>query len=102
MLVLEVLGILVGAVVLITVIISVGGPVATMLANKTRYKYDALGTESEVKLRKRLDSLEEEMRDLRKQLADVRETSDFAMRLLEDSGVDIKQIEDQEKKKKKK
>lgn len=109
MLVIEILGVLVVAIVLITTVIAVGGPVATMLANKTKYKYDALGTEAEVKLRERLSSLEEEVRDLRKQLLEVKDASDFAVRLLEKSGVDTKAIgagieernrlEDKEKKK---
>lgn len=92
MLLIEILGVLVVAIVLITTVIAVGGPVATMLANKTKYKYDALGTEAEVKLRERLSSLEEEVRDLRKQLLEVKDASDFAVRLLEQSGVDTKEI----------
>lgn len=110
MLVIEILGVLVVAIVLITTVIAVGGPVATMLANKTKYKYDALGTEAEVKLRERLSSLEEEVRDLRKQLLEVKDVSDFTVNFLEKSGVDIKELgtsieerrlEDKEKKKQK-
>ncbi|MBY0547147.1 MAG: hypothetical protein K2W95_07625 [Candidatus Obscuribacterales bacterium] len=92
MLIIEILGVLVVAIVLITTVIAVGGPVATMLANKTKYKYDALGTEAEVKLRERLSSLEEEVRDLRRQLLDVKDASDFAVRLLEKSGIDTREI----------
>lgn len=109
MLVVEILGVLVVAIVLITTIIAVGAPVATMLANKTKYKYDALGTEAEVKLKERISSLEEEVRDLRKQLLEVKDASDFAVRLLEKSGVDTraisahndeqKRLEDNERKK---
>ena len=88
MLVVEVLGLLVVAIVLVVTVKAVGAPAAEILASKTRYKYDALGSEAEVKLKKRLESLEEEVRQLHKQLGEVKDTSEFAVRLLEEAGHD--------------
>ncbi len=88
MIVIDVLVILVVAIVLITAVVSMGGPVAHMLASKTRYKYDALGSEAEVLLKKRLANLEEEVRQLRQQLLEVKDSTDFAVKMLEESGAD--------------
>lgn len=88
MVILEVLGVLVVAVVVITALVSICGPVASILASKTRFKYDSLGSEAEVLLKKRVADLEEEVRQLRHQLLEVKETTEFAVKMIEQSGAD--------------
>lgn len=85
MLLLDLILVLVVAVVLITTVISIGAPVANMLANKAKFKFDALGSEAEQVLKKRVASLEEEVRELRGQINEVREAADFAVRMIESS-----------------
>lgn len=81
--VVEIIVLMVVAVVLITTIISVGRPVAEMLAGKMRFKYDALGSEAEQKLRARVTALEEEVRQVRQQMGELKATADFAVKLME-------------------
>jgi outer membrane murein-binding lipoprotein Lpp len=81
----EVLAFLIGAVVIITTLIAVGAPVAQMLATKTKYKYDALGSEAETLLKKRVSDLEEEVRQLRTQLLEVKDATDFTSRMLQET-----------------
>lgn len=80
---LEVVALLVVASVLITVIISVGKPVAEMLADKSRFKFKALDSQAEARLVARIEALEEELRQTNKRLADVKDASDFAVKMIE-------------------
>ncbi len=86
----EVVALLVVASVLITVIMSVGRPVAEMLADKTRFKYKALDCEAEERLVKRIEALEEELRQTKKQVESVKEAADFAVKMVEDKTETIK------------
>lgn len=79
----EVVALLVIASVLITVFLSVGRPVAEMLADKSRYKYKGLDSEAEQRLTERIEALEEELRQTNKKLADVKDSSDFAVKMIE-------------------
>ena len=79
----EVVVLLVVASVLITVFMSVGRPVSEMLADKARYKFKGLDSQAEERLVRRLEALEEELRQTRKQLAEVKDTTEFAVRMIE-------------------
>ena len=89
----EVVALLVVASVLITVFLSVGRPVAEMLADKSRYKYKGLDSEAEKRLIQRIEALEEELRQTNKKLADVKDASDFAVKMIECKPDSPKQIE---------
>ncbi len=80
----EIVALLIVATVLITVITAVGKPVAEMLADKSRYKFKGLDSEAEARLLKRIESLEEELRQTRTCLDDLKQTSDFAVKMLEE------------------
>lgn len=91
----EVVALLVVATVLITVIVSVGRPVAEMLADKSRYKFKQLDSEAEERLIKRIEFLEEELRQTKNQLAELKNSTDFAVKMIESKSETIKQIEKQ-------
>jgi hypothetical protein len=88
----EVVGLLVVATVLITVVMSIGRPVAEMLADKSRYKFKPLDSEAEARLIKRLEAVEEELRQTQKRLTEVKDSTEFAVKMLE-SKVDNKLLE---------
>lgn len=90
----EVVALLVVASVLITVIMSVGRPVAEMLADKSRFKFKPLDTEAEQRLIKRIEFLEEELRQTKSQVAELKNTTDFAVKMIESQGESLKQIEE--------
>jgi len=79
----EVVALLVVASVLITVIMSIGRPVAEMLAERSRYKFKGMDSEAEAKLLKRVEALEEELRQVNKKLSDLKDSSEFALKLIE-------------------
>ena len=79
----EVVALLVVASVLITVFMSIGRPVAEMLADKSRYKFKAIDCEAEQRLIKRIEFLEEELRQAKTQIAELKNTTDFAVKLIE-------------------
>ena len=89
----EIVALLVVASVLITGVMSVGRPVAEMLADKTRYKFKALDSQAEERLVKRVEALEEELRQTRKQLSEVKESTEFAVKMIE-STVETRQSKD--------
>ncbi len=80
---LEVVALLVVASVIITVFMSVGRPVAEMLADKSRYKFKPLDSEAEERLIKRIEFLEEELRQTKSQIVELKNTTDFAVKLIE-------------------
>lgn len=92
----EVVALLVVASVLITVIMSIGRPVAEMLAEKSRYKFKGLDCEAEARLTKRVESLEEELRQLNKKFSELKDSSEFALKLIE-SKPEILQLSAEEK-----
>lgn len=89
----EIVALLVVATVLITVIMSIGRPVAEMLADKSRYKFKALDCEAEERLIKRIEFLEEELRQTKTQVAELKNSTDFAVKMFESGSHVIKQIE---------
>lgn len=91
----EVVALLVVASVLITVFMSVGRPVAEMLADKSRYKFKPLDSEAEERLIKRIEFLEEEMRQTKGQMLELKNSTDFTIKLIEEKGdIDMKKLED--------
>jgi hypothetical protein len=81
--------------VIITVFMSVGRPVAEMLADKSRYKFKPIDSEAEERLIKRIEFLEEELRQAKSQIADLKNTTDFAVKLIEAKGKpELKKIEE--------
>lgn len=87
MIFLEFSAIIIVAVILITVVISIGKPVAETLAQRTIFKYKELDSESAVKFQMRLSAVETELMQVRKQLEDLRAVTDFNTELLETSGL---------------
>ncbi len=92
---LEVVALLVVASVIITVFMSVGRPVAEMLADKSRYKFKPLDSEAEERLIKRIEFLEEELRQTKTQIVELKNTTDFAVKLIEAKGEpELKRLEE--------
>lgn len=83
-------------VITVVTIAAVGRPMAEVYAEKVKFKYKELGSETEVQLKERVTALEQELADLKKQVTSFQDTADFAVKLLERSGVDIKLVENKE------
>jgi hypothetical protein len=62
-----------------------GKPIAEAHAEKLRNQYKALESEDLKDFRTRIAFLEEEVRDLKKQLSSTQATSEFAVQMLEQS-----------------
>lgn len=77
MLFFEIVALLVVAVVLMTVVISIGRPVAMLLAEKAHFKYKGLDSEAEARLITRIEGLEEELRQTRNQLVELKDSVEF-------------------------
>jgi len=82
----EIVALLVVASVLITVFVSVGRPVSELMADKARYKFKGLDSQAEERLIQRLEALEEEVRQTRKQLAELKDATEFAVKMIETKG----------------
>lgn len=91
-------------VVSVVFIAAAGRPLAEAYAERVRWKYRQLDSEAEFVLKQRVAALEDEVRDLKRQVIAVQESSDFAVRLLEQQGhqLDFRVSEPEEKKNKKK
>ncbi len=81
MIVVEILVGLIIATIIITGIAKIGAPIAESFAAKLKLKYEELGPEEERQLLARVASLEEEVRTLKKQLADIQAAVDFGVKL---------------------
>lgn len=92
MVIFEIVALLVIAVVLITAVQAIGRPMAELLTQKTIFQYKQLGSEAEVRLNKRVADLEEELRAVRRQLEELKSTTDFTLKL-----VDSKSTKEQKK-----
>lgn len=60
-----------------------GRPLAEAYAEKLKAQYRAIAPAEENALNARLSAAEEEIRELKKQLGEAKETTDFAMRLID-------------------
>ena len=81
MLFLEIVALLVVAVVLITAIIAIGSPVARIMAEKAHFKLGGLDSEAESRLLKRIEGLEQELRDTKNQVAELKDGIEFGNRI---------------------
>lgn len=61
-----------------------GKPLAEAYAERIKARYKGIGSEQEAFLRSRVESLEQEVIDLKKQLLQIQETTDFTLKLLEE------------------
>jgi len=75
---LEIVALLVVATVLITAIIAIGRPIAQLMAEKAHFKFKGIDSEAESRLLKRLEGLEEELRQTKSQLIELKDSVDFS------------------------
>ncbi|MBX9685162.1 MAG: hypothetical protein K2X27_00595 [Candidatus Obscuribacterales bacterium] len=85
MILIEIIVLLVVASVLVTIITAVGRPVAETLALKTRYKIKEIDSAAESRLLKRIEGLEEELRQTQGELRELKSSTEFSLKMLEDS-----------------
>lgn len=67
----------------IVALATVGRPLAIAYAEKLKTRYREIGSEEASNLKDRLAAAEEEIRELKRQMASVQESSDFTIKLLE-------------------
>ena len=84
------------AVVTVVTIAAMGRPIAEAYAEKFKARYRALDSEAEVRLTTRIAALELEVTDLRKQVGQIQDTTEFAVKLLEKKDGDVPKIQDQQ------
>jgi hypothetical protein len=70
-------------VIIVVGIASIGKPITQAYVDKMRYKYKELDSEAETKLKQRVEFLESEVIELKKQLIAVQETAEFAVKQIE-------------------
>jgi hypothetical protein len=83
----EVAFLFIAGLVAIVTIAAMGRPLAEAYAEKLKTKYRAIGSEQASSLQLRLESLENEVRDLKSQLKNVQESTEFAVKLIEKGDV---------------
>ena len=91
MLAFEVMFLMALSVVAVVTIAAVGRPLAEAYAEKMKAKYRELAPEQETALRTRMEQLEEDLVEVRKQLQQLQETSEFAIKLIESSHPQIEE-----------
>jgi hypothetical protein len=69
--------------VLIVGIIKIGAPIADAFADRLKLKFQELGPEEERQLKTRIETLEEEVRNLKRQVVSIQETTDFATKVIQ-------------------
>ena len=84
MIAVEFLLLLLVAAAIFAAIAKIGAPIAEAFANRLKLKFQELAPEEERILKARMAALEEEVRLLKDQVADVRQATEFAVKLLED------------------
>lgn len=77
MIVIELLAGILIAVVVITGIMKVAAPIADAFSERLRLKFQELGPEQERQYRLRLESLEEQVRQLQSQVTNLQEVANF-------------------------
>lgn len=80
-------------VVTVVFIAAAGRPLAEAYAERLKWKYRQLDSEAEFVLKQRVAALEDEVRDLKRQVIAVQDTTDFTNRLLEKHGMDTSGLE---------
>ena len=84
------------SVVTVVTIAAMGRPIAEAYAEKLKARYRALDSDAEVQLTARLAALEHEVTDLRKQVGQIQDTTDFAVKLLEKKGAEVPALQDKQ------
>jgi hypothetical protein len=64
-------------------IAKIAAPIAEAFADRLKLKFQELGPEEEHEMKTRICALEEEVRGLKQQIANVQETADFAVKTLQ-------------------
>lgn len=94
----EIMFLMMLSVVAVVTIAAVGRPLAEAYAERMKARYRGLNSDLEVNLKSRLAALEQEVIELRRQLNQIQETSEFTARLLE--GASLKASEPEKSKEK--
>lgn len=79
----EIMFLIVMGLIAIVTIVTVGRPLAIAYADKVKSKHAELDPEKAQKMELRISALEEETRDLRRQLSVIEEANKFQERLIE-------------------
>lgn len=83
MIAIEVLLLLAASVIVIVGLTAVVRPIAQAYSERLKTNYKEIGSEQENLLKNRVSSLEEEIREIKRQMLGIQETSDFTAKLLE-------------------
>lgn len=79
----EIMFLVVLGVVTIVALATVGRPMAIAYSEKLKTKYREIGSDEASNLKERLSAAEEEIRDLKRQISNLQDSSDFAIKLIE-------------------
>ncbi len=79
----EVLLLLAASVIVIVGLTAVIRPLAQAYSERLKAKYKEIGGDQEVLLKSRVSSLEEEIREIKRQVLSIQETSEFTARMIE-------------------
>ncbi|CAN5254004.1 hypothetical protein BH10CYA1_BH10CYA1_50920 [soil metagenome] len=83
MIAIEVLLLLAAAAIVIVGLTAVVRPIAQAYSERLKTNYKEIGSEQEILLKNRVSSLEEEIREIKRQMLGIQETSEFTAKLLE-------------------
>ena len=84
------------AVITVVTIAAMGRPIAEAYAEKLKARYRSLDSDAEMQLTTRISTLEQEVTDLRKQVSQIQDATDFAVKLLEKKDADVPRIQDKQ------
>ncbi len=79
----EIMFLVVMGIIAIVTIVTVGRPLAIAYADKVKTKHLEMESENTKQMMMRISALEEETRDLKRQLLSIQESKEFDARLLE-------------------
>ncbi|MFN8554589.1 MAG: hypothetical protein U0103_24225 [Candidatus Obscuribacterales bacterium] len=96
MIVIELLAGILIAVVVITGIMKVAAPIADAFSERLRLKFQELGPEQERQYRMRLESLEEQVRQLQSQVTNLQEVANFNLSITADNSGEVQKISNSE------
>lgn len=74
---------LAAAAIVIVGLTAVVRPIAQAYSERLKTNYKEIGSEQEILLKNRVSSLEEEIREIKRQMLGIQETSEFTAKLLE-------------------
>lgn len=96
MIVIELLAGILIAVVVIAGIMKVAAPIADAFSERLRLKFQELGPEQERRYRMRLESLEEQVRQLQSQVTNLQEVANFNLSLTAANSGEVQKISNSE------